>query len=258
MTTAAQHKKYANPPIVEAVVDFVIDQRESLDNGAFERLKDAYSKLGYTDYVPINYSLVRFQIGKTKHDVKEQPDIPDPPKGAAYRRPDKSRIVQAKSDGFTFSMLKPYLGWEVMQPEAVTAFELYARELDRPRIKRVGVRYINRICIPKEETEKGFAITKYLRTLPDMSADSPEGGAVSSYAMQLEMPQKDINGYCLFKQQLGKFEDQVSITIDIDVIRDNDLPEDYESLWEIVEKLHDRENEIFESSITKNSRGLFV
>ena len=58
-------------------------------------------------------------------------------------RPTSCYVAQFTRNGFVFSRLKPYEGWETFEAEAKRLWCIY-RELAEPsEVQRLGVRFIN-------------------------------------------------------------------------------------------------------------------
>jgi len=165
---------------------------------------------------------------------------------------DGREIFQTRVDGFAFSRLAPYERWDTFRDEARRLWRVY-RAITKPkRVTRVAVRYINRLDIPLPVRSFG----DYLRTLPEVSPDLPQG--VSSYFMQIQIPQEDLGALLMLTEAIvpPKKPDVISIVLDIDLFRERDIPEDEQRMWDCFEQLRDRKNAIFEACIADAVREL--
>jgi uncharacterized protein (TIGR04255 family) len=84
--------------------------------------------------------------------------------GYRFISADKSAVVQARRDGFSFSKLPPYQDWEEWQPEARRLWQRYKAIVAPDRITRVAVRYINRVRINRS----AFDLREYFRCFPEL------------------------------------------------------------------------------------------
>src|SRR5207253_4384748 len=100
--------------------------------------------------------------------------------GYTFTSSDGLQAFQSRLDGFTFSRLAPYNGWESFCSEARRLWNIY-REVTQPQaVTRAAVRYINRLDLPLPIRD----LKDYLRTVPEVSPDLPQG--LSGYFMQLQ------------------------------------------------------------------------
>src|SRR5262249_10954306 len=120
------------------------------------------------------------------------------------------------------------------------------------RIERVAVRYINRLDLPGDRVE----LKDYLRTAPELSPDLVQG--LVGFFMQLNIPHTDIKCTSLLNEITVEAPEPgvVSVVLDIDLFRTEDLPQAEQDLWSLFETLHERKNEIFEACITDRTREL--
>ena len=62
----------------------------------------------------------------------------------------EGKTVQARRDGFTFNKLRPYSKWKDFTEEAKELWGHYESLAKPQKIKRLGLRYINRMEIPPD------------------------------------------------------------------------------------------------------------
>lgn len=241
-------KHYPHAPITEAIIDIRIRPADSskltLLDGLSERIKTDYpTKLNR------NFAQGRIEFGSEISTSASQNRI-----GFLFKSPDEKDIFQTRLDGFTLSRLAPYESWDPFRDEARRLWDLYKGTLHPDEIVRLAVRYVNRIEIPLPVAD----LSDYLRVYPEIPDDP--SNSLSGFFMQVSMPQEDINASCMITETLERprTPGTVSIILDIDLYRDQTVPQDYEEVWNYFEILHDRKNLIFESCITDQSRELFV
>jgi uncharacterized protein (TIGR04255 family) len=127
-------------------------------------------------------------------------------------------------------------------------------------VTRAAMRYINRIDIPDAATD--IRLEDYLRTYPEFSVDFPENSVMNNFFMQLQLWQQDLGCWLIINEapEVSTEEGTLSVRLDLDLFREQyeePWPVDDDTMvWEFLERLHDRKNEIFEASITNRTRRL--
>lgn len=173
--------------------------------------------------------------------------------GYRFTSDDKKRILQARTNGFTFSRLPQYDRWGPFCQEARELWRLYVQSTRPEQVTRVAVRYINRLELPVPIPD----FSAYLRNVPEVSPDLPQG--LSGFLLQLKIPQTDLpNGMLVINEGLLRSEDprRAAVLLDIDVFHSAELAPDADGVWDALEGLHDRKNQAFEASITERTREL--
>lgn len=246
MTEQPLVKHYRRPPITEAVIDL----RVVLPNPVISDLERVRSgdESSYPTVELINVATGKMQVG-----VAVTASATTKQTGFLFRSADGKLIQQARLDGFTLSRLAPYQSWDDFCGEARRLWAIY-RSIARPSaITRAAVRYINRIDIPLPMNDFG----DYLRTVPQVSPALPQ--ALAGYFMRLLIPLDDVKSQAVVTETLIEpaAPDLVSVVLDIDVFRTEDLPSEEAELWAMFEKLRGAKNKVFEGCITAKARELF-
>lgn len=241
-------KYYTKPSITEAIIDIQIDA--SSDAGIPNLKKIQQSIL--TEY-PIGQEIIEIQ-GQFEGgpNITATAMATQTPVGYRFSSDDKKQIFQARLNSFTFSRLAPYERWENFRNEARRLWDIYQTAIKPNSVKRVAVRYINKLDLPLPMND----FKDYLRTLPEVSSDLPQG--LSDFFMQLQIPQPDLQGMLLLNEAIipPSGDDLVSMVLDIDLFCNVDFPGDGIKHWELLEKFRVRKNEVFEACITDKTREL--
>jgi uncharacterized protein (TIGR04255 family) len=251
-----RHRRYKKAPIIEAIIDLRVELPEG---SPVEALRGLHVRLPDTFGAPRDLIQATFELNTTEsapvaRTAREH-------RGYLFDRADPRRVMQARLDGFSYSALAPYDEWESFRDEAKDVWELYRDTFHPIHVARVAVRYINRIDIPlKEALLKGsLQLADYFKTYPQI-ADGLTHHAMAGFAMQVQVPQPDIESILMVNQavvpppQAGIF----SAVLDLDLFREVHWdPSDDETVWGFFDKLRERKNEAFEASITNNTRELF-
>ena len=245
MSSSERH--YPKAPITEAVIDLRVEPAPKLAVSELAKVRQG-DETEYPTVEQVNTVLGQMLVGPQVSASASTEHV-----GYLFRSADGKQIHQARTHGFSMSQLAPYPRWEDFRKEARRRWDIYRAVAQPGKVVRVAVRYINRIDIPLPISDFG----DYLRTVPQVSPDLPQG--LLSYFMQLVMPlesiksQATINETIIAPARLGV----VSIVLDIDIFRADDLPVTEEGIWAFVEELRDAKNTVFEACITDKARELF-
>ena len=243
-------KHYSKAPIVEAIVDIQVKMAEGFSHEAFNAV---HSKL--SDSFPTKLPIQMVQMGMEPDAQAEgnlQFSSSKTDLGLWLTNKDNSRILQVRENGFTYSHLPPYTSWEVLRAEAYEAWGIFV-ELCNPQIvTRCALRFVNRIEIPKPSIE----LHDYFYLYPEIPKGIPQD--VSGMFMQLQMPQKDLEGIATINQAVAEptSPGTVSVLLDFDLFQVREYAPEDEAIWHYLDKLRDRKNELFEACITDETRRL--
>lgn len=245
MTNIVADQLYPNAPITEAVIDLRVELPTSVVIDDLAKMQDR-AGAGYFKAGTINQTIGHLQIGGGANSNTQAI-------GFRFQSTDSKQIYQARMNGFTLSRLQPYTQWGEFCAEARRLWDVYRIVANPAKIARVAVRYINRIDIPLPLHDFG----EYLRTVPQVSPDLP--GALSGYFMQLVMPLEDIKGSAVINEMIVDPPNPhvVSVVLDIDIFRSDDIPNREDELWALIDRLRGAKNWVFEASITDKARELF-
>ncbi|NMC21715.1 MAG: TIGR04255 family protein [Thermogutta sp.] len=132
--------RLARAPIVEAVIHWQARAEAALDREALE----AY----------LRERLPEYPLLRPQHEVRLEHELG--PSASAIRRSeswqgfrlfskDERQVAQFTRNGFVFSRLAPYEGWDSFAEEAKRLYRIHAEIAKPSEIERLGVRFINRI-----------------------------------------------------------------------------------------------------------------
>jgi uncharacterized protein (TIGR04255 family) len=251
-----ERRHYDRAPITEAIIDFGVAPRPDF---SVEDLA------GIRDYVLEDYPTEELEFL-----YSGGVEVPTPGKPAEYEgkhqhtgyrftSPDKRQVFYARLNGFAFVLHAPYENWEAFRDEARRLWDVYRFFTEAEIVTRAAVRYINRIDIPATEH---VALERYLRTYPEVSRDLPYEGLMSNFFLQVQLWQEDLGCMAVVNESptAPPNEETLSILLDLDFFREKfEQPwraDEDAAVWEFMEQLHDRKNEVFEASITRRTRGL--
>ena len=247
----ATHRHLANAPITEAIIDLRVRMPSDFDPSIFSSLKEDLQ-----DRYPHAFPLKIAKWDLAIEDDKAVQTVVDEGRLFGYRfeSDDKKNVAQFRSDGFTFSRLKPYTDWEHVIHEARGLWSLYATIASPESVVRIATRYINRLDIPLPIHD----FSHYLTSPPQLPQSLPQ--CVSSFLTRIVIrdPQFDIAANII-----QAFEPNVEATnyvimiVDIDAYKAVDFSPDEPRMWDDFARLRDMKNRIFFESITEDAARLF-
>ena len=232
-------QKYSKPPIKEAVFDLQTRYEKDFNKKLFE---DFLKKIPeYSNYDPLR------NININTDDMTKEVEI------IGYRciSKDKKQIVQFKKNGFSFSRLEIYDGWEKNYKEVLNLWKKYCEVVEPSAITRVAIRFINKFKIPDIFTKPEEYFETYIQY--DKSI-SPVWNQMS-HRVILSHPH-GIASHIVFDNIVNKQNQFVDVLFDIDVFSDNLglLPSNSPILENTFNQLREIKNNIFEKSITDKVR----
>jgi len=249
----AEPRSYPRAPITEAIIDFQISPAAGCGQDGLATIVKTF----LADYPEVNERfrgslIVEFPVGEgggTPVEASPRSSV----QGFVAFSAGKERAFQARLDGFSASKLAPYKTWEDFRDEARRLWLGYKQVTNPGFIRRIGLRYINRIDVPLPCTD----IKEFVRTTVEVSPQLPQ--AVTHFYMQLHLPQPDLNANCIINSALLPRSTLMFLPVlfDIDLVRETNVPQDEIEIWELLDKMRTRKNEIFEGSITDRARSLF-
>jgi len=240
---------YKRPPITEAVVEFRF--REPVDQRVVDKVSARLAE--------------RYPAHETIHVLDIQINSGNPgavrasPAFIGYKRTnlDGTGIVIVATTHLTTSVLAPYPGWDVFQAIVRDNWKIGRTVLRYREISRIGIRYINRIDIPLQIEKNALRIADYLTVFPSYSeADLPH---VERFTLQLATHLTTIASSLIINVASvpSPLVDHVSLLLDIDIGRQDDVPQNDRDLWKFVDSVRLMKNRVFESAVTDTLRELF-
>ncbi len=231
--------RYSRAPVTEAIIAFQVELPEEVKLSDLERCQDAA------------YPTKRILAAQSgAPEGGNGAAAPSQPEGFLFVSADDKQLFQARSDGFLVHRLAPYAGWEPFRDEARRLWGLYRQAVCPRRVARLAVRCINRLDLPLPVVE----VKDYLRTFPEVSPDLPQG--LAEFFLQLSIPQQDLKSTLLLREMAvpPAGPGVASVVLDIDLFRADDVPAEEAGVWDLLDHLHTRENEVFEACITDRTR----
>jgi uncharacterized protein (TIGR04255 family) len=157
---------------------------------------------------------------------------------------DKTKVVQLRKDGFTYSQLKPYKNWPDMTQEARRIWEKYESGLRIEAITRIATRFINVLPLPLAGQDLG----EYFFSPPTL----PEGISqpITSFLSRIVFLAQEQDATVIFTQAMEPSPDRhVPVVLDIDVYCERTDGVWEKDVWQVLDTLRDVKNGVFFSSV---------
>ncbi|MDE0092078.1 MAG: TIGR04255 family protein [Oligoflexia bacterium] len=233
-------KKYSKPPIQEAVFDLRTQNEVTFSEQLFKNFLDKASE--YSLQEPLR------NININADDMTKNIEI------IGYRciSADQKQIVQFKKNGFSFSRLTIYDGWDKNYKEALKLWKHYYEVVKPTVITRVATRFINKFEIPYT-----FKPEEYFKTY--IQYDKSISLVWNQMSYRLLLPHSNgIKSHIIFDNNVNQSSQNVNVLFDIDVFSDNLGLTDNSNLESIFNQVRIVKNDIFEKSITDKTRKMIT
>jgi uncharacterized protein (TIGR04255 family) len=230
------------PPITEATIDIQVTLPGDVD---LERLRTFYCALEQRFPLIEDLTRVDAQLRMHKDAAPELTSQGPTPQGLLMRSENEALVVQARLDGFSIHKRTPYSKWAVLREQVEELWNRYVSVAHPTAVKRLAVRYINRI-----ELQPGVDFKKSILTVPEIAPGIPQG--LPEYFMRLVIPH-ETGATAIVTEALLPPGGGVlpAMLFDIDVFRFTDIPaSDFASIWPVLDELRAYKNVIFFNSMT--------
>ncbi len=242
-------RKYKNPPVTEAIINFGF--AEPIDSATIAKLK---SKLH--DEYPLSVDWKEMEVNF--HAASRATTFKDAVTGYRLSSLDQADILILADTRFAVSRLAPYTGWETLGDRAKRGWNDLRALTGYRAVSQIGIRYINRVDIPVQVVdgrEGGVRIEDYFEFY--LEVKQPPFPGLSSHMMQaiflLDNGKVIVNAGSVPSPLLN----HGSYALDIDVVRDKSVPQADQDIWAYVDSVREQKNQFFEASITDRCRALF-
>ncbi len=245
-------RRYKNPPIIEAVCEFRFERGSPWDltipGLIYEKVRDGFPKRKQAKQVQIEISAVT-------EGLEQQVTTTD---RMRFLREDEKVLIQVGPDLLAVNHLKPYPSWREFQPLIEKGFKAYSETTNPKGIRRIGLRYINRIEIPNQgELKDYFSFYPFIgknwgEILPQK---------INSFISGIQIPYE--NSRDILRLKLGSARAETSDTsgviLDLDyfLAESEDVPLDKKKVFEWINFAHNHIEEVFEACITDRLRQMF-
>lgn len=240
--------KYARPPIVEALCEFRFIASQPYDMtipGLFyEKIRNDFPDRQQKAGVGID---IKVGDGTSGGSIGFGPVL------TQFLREDKSALVQVGSDLLSVNHLVPYTNWETFKPMILNNLQIYRDIAEPGGLKRIGLRYMNKIDLSKE----GVLLRDFFNYYPLLPEKLPQ--IYHDFNARVIIPYENGRDRLVLglASIVGDSPDTVATLLDLDYSTSDPqtLSLDEVGVW--LEAAHNRIENAFEAAITDNCRQLF-
>lgn len=240
--------KYGNPPIIEVVAEFRFLPAEPWDltvpGLVYDRLREQFPRKRLL-------KVFEGEAAAEASGIRQAFRLAD---RMQFLREDEKAFVQVGPDLLAVNHLAPYPTWEGFIPLIQDALGAYAVVAQPRGLRRIGLRYVNRISIPTNPVE----LADYLNFRPFIGSGLPQ--RMSGFILGVQSPYDD--GRDILRLQLTTDEPgppgSVVVLLDMDYFMAQPEAVPLHKALDWIETAHLRVQEAFEACITDRLRALFT
>lgn len=241
-------RRYENSPIVEALCEFQFEPGLPWDltipGLVYEEIRDEFPKKRQAKQVQVELSATAEEGIAQKVTTSDR---------MQFLQEDEKALVQVGPDLLAVNRLKPYPSWEEFVPLIRKGFNAYSKAAPPKGIRRIGLRYINRIEIPGESIK----VEDYFRFYPFAGPDLPQEFA--RFIVGIHIPYEGLRDALRLQLASGTVEttDILTAMLDLDYFLAKPGEVTLDKVFEWVEIAHGHVEEVFEACITDRLRQMF-
>lgn len=237
---------YRKPPLVEAVGEFIFEPGQPWDwtvpGLIYACIKEQFPQKRQQNVVQLTLPMEVPVV---------QPQISGGIARMQFVRQDNTALVQVGPDLLAINQFRPYPHWEEFKALILEQLDVYQEVVSPRGIKRLGLRYVNKIEVPELRVE----VTDYLRVGPQVPKEMPQ--EFIGFAMRMDVRDEP----WVLILQLGTLTPErpnsVLFALDIDYVFQPPTAVPLEKAPDLLEQAHERVEVAFEECITDKARALF-
>lgn len=243
--------QYKRPPITECVVELRFDRPISHD--IISNIVKKYPKFPFSEAIQESNVEINVEINAKAGAAKVQHTL----SGFKLSSVDRTEILMIKPFAISFVKLAPYEGWDSFFSELQSIWAVFEKfQQSKRKISRIGVRYINRIDIPVDG-QSGISLERYFYLVPQLPQTHIANVLRFTSQTQIALGYEDMQATVNFASVPSPLINHISILLDLDLFREENIPQNSGNLWAFLGLLRNEKNRLFEASITDATRGLF-
>jgi uncharacterized protein (TIGR04255 family) len=235
-------------PVVEAVLDFRAPTTARLEEAAL-RAQLAAKLPDYPDVGRQRIIQSTFAAPAGRSPEASARDLGFI--GVTCRTPDHKQVAQFHKDGFLFSRLHPYTDWQSFLAEALRLWKLHLELAEPEEIKRIGVRFINRMEFPLPCAR----LQDYLTVAPVNPPELKLPGLATFFHQELRLVPDTPYAINLVRtmQPVEQGARNLTLILDVDVFMEGSLGPRDPVLPQHLRKMRWLKNKAFFASLTANA-----
>ncbi|MDG4756406.1 TIGR04255 family protein [Micromonospora sp. WMMD710] len=239
---------YRHDPIVEAIVELVFEPGPewniTIPGRLYDGLRDTYPD------PPKQREILEAGLS-SEDDEKVGNAFTVSRKGTRVVFGNDNKLLMVGPDVLSVHSLRPYEGWQRLLPRIVGALDSYVAIARPSGVRKLSLRYINRINIP----EDSFSLTEYFTITQGLPDAFPS--RMTAFIDRMELAYEDIPAKIIFTWATTQPSSpgQSSFLLDLDLHWNEKCSVD-EAVQHLVD-LRQRERDAFESVINNRLREMF-
>lgn len=241
-------RAYSAPPIVDAIIELRFE--DALDDAVRERASKKFS-----DAYPLVEEGVHQAIGVdlSADTISVRTDVTE--RVTKRRTLEGPALIQIGNHIFGVATGAPYQGWDELFGRFVDHWTVAKKVWGYRKIKRIGVRYINRLDLSHDENGR-LDYERYLNLRINLPEEFPD---ILNYELRFETSIPEIK--CGATVQSGAIEPavpgQYSFALDVDLWRLREVPQKDAEVLSLLGMMRSSKNDLFETFITDEARKVF-
>lgn len=233
-----------NPPIKEAIIYIGFSSPSNANS------MDTISEFGDSlqDLFPNKNEQITFSLNFERNTTREI-DKKSLITGFELTSSDKKETIVCTRNNLTFSKIKPYRNWEEFIEKFKVVFSKLIKRVADIKIDNLSLRYVNRLDFDVSSKIKLEDFFSVFPNVPSALSDSLE-----KYFLQIQLPADKSNLKSVLTQTFTYCEnsrDLVHFHLDINIQKDLHL--DNSDLWESLEDMRKKKNDLFFNSLTERT-----
>ncbi|MDI6802850.1 MAG: TIGR04255 family protein [Bacteroidota bacterium] len=238
------NRKYKNPPIVEALceIQFISEKPWDLTiPGLFyEKVKELF---------PIREQQLGIGVLFKPTQTGIEHKIEQAPPRMQFFKTDRSALIQVAPDLLVINQLTHYPTWSKFKPTIIENLDIYNKIASPKSVKRIGLRYINKIIFAKESIE----LSEYFELFPNVPRELPQ--SQTDFTIRLEIPYLENDRMLItLGKSYPKNNEGVSIILDLYYISFNQESINIENFSNWLEHAHGSIETAFEACLKDKTR----
>lgn len=248
MTATTERRRYKNPPIEEALVEFRMAPGQEWDltipGKLHEKVKEAYpGKPRQQKLLQASFQAVQGQpAGFAVQEGIGRVQLVDA---------EAKRLLSLGPNVLSINVLRPYDGWDQFKPRVERALRAYVEVSGADNVSRIGVRYINRVALAAADVD----LAAHFTCGPAVPPGLPN--RVGGFLNRAEYVYDDDVKLVVTLASIDAAEGSAAFLLDLDVIWEATVPLTIDAALAKVDDLHEREGIAFEALITDKTREVF-
>ena len=238
---------YENAPIILSIIQFRYSKIESFDIKIVKNLANKFK----SEFPIINERFVHSIVVNNGGNSETSVSIEDKQfDGIQIMSKNRQEIFTITETKFTFQSHEKYTGWENFRNKAFKFWNIFNQLFNVNELNGISLRYVNKINLPLDLKQTNKYFTTYLK-------DDKNSFSIGNFQFKFTSFERENNFKINISHLLdAPLEDSVPYIFDIDVLYNEKMKSDDESVLNLFEKIRNKKNELFNNGITEETKKL--